>query len=78
FLGSCAIFGSLSLAALYAERRSMLFWEVCQQHFITHQQRAWDKVFWFLISGLNMLVMMLFFIIFLGLYMVFQEKKRKN
>ncbi|CAI8050563.1 hypothetical protein GBAR_LOCUS27754 [Geodia barretti] len=25
FLGSCAIFGSLSLAALYAERRSMLF-----------------------------------------------------
>ncbi|CAI8050564.1 Probable Bax inhibitor 1 [Geodia barretti] len=55
FLGSCAIFGSLSLAALYAERRSMLF------------------LGGFLIYGLNMLVMMLFFnILFLGSYMVFQ------
>ncbi|CAI8021618.1 WD repeat-containing protein 61, partial [Geodia barretti] len=54
FLGSCAIFGSLSLASLYAERRSMLF------------------LGGFLISGLNMLVMMLFFNIFLGSYMVFQ------
>ncbi|CAI8042068.1 Probable Bax inhibitor 1 [Geodia barretti] len=54
FLGSCAIFGSLSLAALYAERRSMLF------------------LGGFLISGLNMLVMMLFFNIFLGSHMVFQ------
>jgi FtsH-binding integral membrane protein len=54
FLASCAIFGSLSLAALLAERRSMLF------------------LGGFLLSGLNMLVMMLFFNIFLGSYMVFQ------
>lgn len=54
FLGSCAIFGSLTLAALFAERRSMLF------------------LGGFLISGLNMLVMMLFINMFLGSYMVFQ------
>jgi len=54
FLGTCVIFASLSLAALYAERRAMLF------------------LGGFLMSGLSMMIMLLFVNIFIGSYLVMQ------